>query len=644
MVSAEETPSTFNRGDRVSASVRLRQANRKEEQLSKKKRNRHSGDFGFFSSSTKADHPPNGGDHSSDEDLKDWSYINFPHGKPDVLEGKKKNPLLEGSRELKMTPVKVVTREVPGLLPLRPLSTHIGGKSSPGPEFPKNQRLSGDFGNKKKERRRSEVLLSSTTASASTVSAGEFEFTKASKPAPLVEEEESLEDEVGDDSSGDEELLLITPPPSHKKLLQAKIAAGLGRRSITSVNLNSNKKQNSYRSALCKSQENLVKATAFNSGTSTSSSSAELLSLEKDTSTLKKGLLWQQRDKLFSRWKERYFILSPDYLHCFKRRTSRITEMGEFIFKIKLGEVEEVELLDKRGYLTICISLPREGKVYLRKTEGIREWYSLLKDCVRDCRKKRRESGVPLFKKQNTDSTSIEKWILDRKKIGLQHSYSDSTPEISKILPSSPRIKSSSERVEITLEELNDLYKNEEEEQDRLRRRIHHVAPEAHHHHPHHHLFPSPQQQDIKRRSSTGIKPSLAAATSVNNASQNETKKINRLSLMSDIELPDCCSSTDLGIDLEKGIFLRKKYLTPGDAESNDSGNNSMNTNGSVGSTTSSSGSNRCTGEERLETHFENLNVRDRSSSEAAFKNRELKSRRRSSQHVVVPGLQITHV
>ncbi len=51
--------------------------------------------------------------------------------------------------------------------------------------------------------------------------------------------------------------------------------------------------------------------------------------------SFKKGLLWQQRDKLFSRWKERYFILTKDYFHCFKKATSRITEMGGFIFKVK---------------------------------------------------------------------------------------------------------------------------------------------------------------------------------------------------------------------------------------------------------------------------------------------------------------------
>ena len=53
-----------------------------------------------------------------------------------------------------------------------------------------------------------------------------------------------------------------------------------------------------------------------------------------DDGSFKKGLLWQQRDKLFSRWKERYFILTKDYFHCFKKASSRITEMGGFIFKV----------------------------------------------------------------------------------------------------------------------------------------------------------------------------------------------------------------------------------------------------------------------------------------------------------------------
>ena len=54
---------------------------------------------------------------------------------------------------------------------------------------------------------------------------------------------------------------------------------------------------------------------------------------------IKKGLMWQQRDRIFSRWKERFFVLTKDYLQCFKKGSSRISEMGGFVFKIRLTEV-----------------------------------------------------------------------------------------------------------------------------------------------------------------------------------------------------------------------------------------------------------------------------------------------------------------
>ena len=65
---------------------------------------------------------------------------------------------------------------------------------------------------------------------------------------------------------------------------------------------------------------------------------------ELTSSTVLKGVLWQQRDKVFSRWKERYFVLTSDYLQCFKKSSpsvmhSAASEMGRFIFKLKLTEV-----------------------------------------------------------------------------------------------------------------------------------------------------------------------------------------------------------------------------------------------------------------------------------------------------------------
>ena len=50
---------------------------------------------------------------------------------------------------------------------------------------------------------------------------------------------------------------------------------------------------------------------------------------------MNKGILWQQKDKFFSRWKERFFILTKDYLQCFKKENSRISEMGAFIMKVR---------------------------------------------------------------------------------------------------------------------------------------------------------------------------------------------------------------------------------------------------------------------------------------------------------------------
>jgi len=230
-------------------------------------------------------------------------------------------------------------------------------------------------------------------------------------------------------------------------------------------------------------------------------------------------LLWQQRDKLFSRWKERYFILTKDFLQCFKKETSKITEMGGFIFKIKLSEVESVDLLDKRGYLTISINLPREAKVFLRKTEGIRDWYKSLKECIKESknRKSNRSSAIFLDRKQTTESAGMELFAAQRR---LKFGRSDSTPEVNKVV----------DKERITLDELSSLYQKEEEQEK--------------------------HQEEIKIR-----------------------KRINRLSLMTEVDLPDLTGPAS-DLDLDKS-YLRRSRDT-------DSGHNSLNTNRSNTSTGSS--------------------------------------------------------
>ena len=129
--------------------------------------------------------------------------------------------------------------------------------------------------------------------------------------------------------------------------------------------------------------------------------------------------------------------------------------------QIKLSDIEAIELLDKRGYLTICITLAREGKVYLRRADGIRDWYEAIRENMREsrARKNNRTSAIFADRRQNTDSSGIDNWLVQKRlgKLG----FSDSTPEVNKI----------GEKDRITLDELSNLYKNEELEQEETRRR-----------------------------------------------------------------------------------------------------------------------------------------------------------------------------
>ena len=128
--------------------------------------------------------------------------------------------------------------------------------------------------------------------------------------------------------------------------------------------------------------------------------------------------------------------------------------------QIKLSEIEGIELLHKRGYLTICITLSREGKVYLRRADGIRDWYEAIRENMKEsrARKSNRTSAIFADRRQNTDSSGVDNWLA-AKRLG-KPGLSDSTPEVNKV----------GDKDRITLDELSNLYKNEElEEQTRKR-------------------------------------------------------------------------------------------------------------------------------------------------------------------------------
>ncbi|XP_018011060.1 mucin-5AC isoform X2 [Hyalella azteca] len=102
--------------------------------------------------------------------------------------------------------------------------------------------------------------------------------------------------------------------------------------------------------------------------------------------TLQKGVLQQARDRIFSRWKERYFVLTRDYLACFRRGSTKYSEMGSFIFKVNLASVEGVYWEERRGSAVVAVELPREGRVLLRARANeahlLQGWYRALLDAT----------------------------------------------------------------------------------------------------------------------------------------------------------------------------------------------------------------------------------------------------------------------
>ena len=45
---------------------------------------------------------------------------------------------------------------------------------------------------------------------------------------------------------------------------------------------------------------------------------------------------------------------------------------------MKLSDLSSVSLEDRRGYLTLVVFCQKEGRLVIRKTEGIREWHDSL--------------------------------------------------------------------------------------------------------------------------------------------------------------------------------------------------------------------------------------------------------------------------
>jgi hypothetical protein len=173
---------------------------------------------------------------------KDWAYISYPNGVPTVKEVKEID-----SEDLmpKRTPVKVVTREVPGLQ-LKDLSDAAASEQQSQSRFKDNNDKVMQF------RRNSEQQQQMPTLSKRC--SGEFQFVRTSKSglvngaAEAVVTEEEEEEEVVKEAVQTKNEAVVRRTPTR----------GLGRRAATQIHIEQ-KKKNSYNFAMYKSQENLVK-------------------------------------------------------------------------------------------------------------------------------------------------------------------------------------------------------------------------------------------------------------------------------------------------------------------------------------------------------------------------------------------------
>ena len=101
--------------------------------------------------------------------------------------------------------------------------------------------------------------------------------------------------------------------------------------------------------------------------------------------------------------------------------------------------------------------MQREGKVYLRRTEGIRDWYNAIRESMEESKVRRNNRASAIFadRRQNTDCSGMDGFVAGRR-LGRLGAFSDSTPEVNK-----------GDKERITLDELSRLYRKEEEEEER---------------------------------------------------------------------------------------------------------------------------------------------------------------------------------
>ena len=88
--------------------------------------------------------------------------------------------------------------------------------------------------------------------------------------------------------------------------------------------------------------------------------------------------------------------------------------------QLRLNEITFSSLEDRRGYLTLALTSKKEGKLLLRRTEGIKEWWRVLEEQIQESKveREKRQPNTEYFwsRKQRSDGQEIYTWLTRHKK------------------------------------------------------------------------------------------------------------------------------------------------------------------------------------------------------------------------------------
>ena len=96
-----------------------------------------------------------------------------------------------------------------------------------------------------------------------------------------------------------------------------------------------------------------------------------------------------------------------------------------FTIQIRLSEIENLSIEERKGYLTLVLVTVRDSRLLLRKTEGIRDWQKSIETQLSKERQRHRESMQSTNdfwnRKQFSDchnNAAASQWLLVRENIG----------------------------------------------------------------------------------------------------------------------------------------------------------------------------------------------------------------------------------